>query len=44
MWITADDRHIPVLIKSGIVIGSIEVSLLQASLPTGGGGKPPRNS
>ncbi len=41
LWITADDRHIPVLIKSGIVIGSIEVSLLDATVPdiNGDGGK-----
>ncbi len=41
LWITADDRHIPVLIKSGIVIGNIEVSLLDATVPdiNGDGGK-----
>ncbi|HJT25128.1 MAG TPA: DUF3108 domain-containing protein, partial [bacterium] len=41
IWLTADDRHIPVLIKSGIVIGSIEVSLLDATVPeiNGDGGK-----
>ena len=41
LWITADDRHIPVLIKSGIVIGAIEVSLLDATVPEidGDGGK-----
>jgi hypothetical protein len=33
MWVTADSRHVPVLIKSAIVIGSIEISLLQATLP-----------
>ena len=33
LWITADSRHVPVLIKSAIVIGSIEISLLQATLP-----------
>jgi hypothetical protein len=31
--VTADSRHVPVLIKSAIVIGSIEISLLQATLP-----------
>ena len=41
LWLTADDRHIPVLIKSAIVIGSIEVSLLDATVPdiNGDGGK-----
>ena len=41
LWITADSRHIPVKIKSGIVIGSIEVSLLDAVVPdiNGDGGK-----
>ena len=41
LWITADDRHIPVLIKSAIVIGSIEVTLLNAVVPdiNGDGGK-----
>jgi LysM repeat protein len=33
MWVTADSRHVPVFIKSGIVIGSIEISLIQAILP-----------
>jgi len=33
MWVTADLRHVPVLIKSAIVIGSIEISLLEATLP-----------
>lgn len=33
LWVTADQRHIPILIKSGIVIGSIEVTLLNASVP-----------
>ncbi len=33
LWITTDPRHVPVLIKSGIVIGSIEVTLMQATLP-----------
>lgn len=33
LWVTADQRHIPVLIKSGIVIGSIEVTLLNATVP-----------
>jgi len=33
LWVTADPRHVPVFIKSGIVIGSIEISLLQATLP-----------
>jgi hypothetical protein len=33
LWVTADSRHVPVLIKSAIVIGSIEISLLQATLP-----------
>jgi hypothetical protein len=33
LWVTADSRHIPVKIKSGILIGSIDVDLLEASLP-----------
>ncbi|HTA76954.1 MAG TPA: DUF3108 domain-containing protein, partial [bacterium] len=33
MWVTTDPRHVPIFIKSGIVIGSIEISLLQATLP-----------
>lgn len=41
LWVTADERHIPVRIKSAIVIGSIDVSLLDAVLPDiqGDGGK-----
>jgi hypothetical protein len=34
LWITTDERHIPVKIKSGIVIGSIDVDLLEATLPS----------
>jgi hypothetical protein len=33
LWVTADSRHVPILIKSGIVVGSIDVTLLQATLP-----------
>ncbi len=33
LWITADARHVPVLVKSGIVIGSIKITLMQATLP-----------
>jgi hypothetical protein len=33
MWVTEDSRHVPVLVKSAIVIGNIEISLLQATLP-----------
>jgi hypothetical protein len=33
LWVTADCRHVPIMIKSGIIIGNIEVSLLQAILP-----------
>lgn len=33
IWVTADQRHIPVLIRSAIVIGNIEATLLNASLP-----------
>ena len=33
LWVTDDERHIPVKIKSGIVIGSIDVDLLDATLP-----------
>lgn len=32
-WVTADSRHIPVKIQTGIVIGSIDVDLLEANLP-----------
>jgi len=41
LWITADSRHLPVLIKSAIVIGSIQVSLMDATVPdiNGDGGK-----
>ncbi len=43
LWITADGRRIPVLIKSAIVVGNIEVSLLDAVVPdiNGDGGKLP---
>ncbi len=34
LWVTDDDKHIPVKIKSGIVIGSIDVDLLDATIPT----------
>ncbi len=33
LWVTDDDKHIPVKIKSGIVIGSIDVDLLDATIP-----------
>ncbi|HXL72897.1 MAG TPA: DUF3108 domain-containing protein, partial [bacterium] len=33
LWVTADSRHVPVLVKSSILIGSVEISLLQATLP-----------
>jgi Protein of unknown function (DUF3108) len=41
LWITANERHIPVLIKSAIVVGSVEISLLDAAVPDikGDGGK-----
>lgn len=41
LWVTADARHIPVRIKSAIVIGDIDVSLLDATVPDidGDGGK-----
>lgn len=41
LWVTADSRHLPVLIKSAIVIGSIQVSLMGATVPDidGDGGK-----
>ena len=41
LWVTADARHIPVRIKSAIVIGDIDVSLLDAAVPDidGDGGK-----
>jgi hypothetical protein len=33
LWVTADQRHIPVLIKSAIVVGNISIALLDATLP-----------
>lgn len=41
LWVTADSRHIPVLIKSAIVVGNIQVSLMGATVPdiNGDGGK-----
>ena len=41
LWVTADSRHIPVLIKSAIVIGNIQVSLMAVTVPdiNGDGGK-----
>ena len=33
LWVTADPRHIPVLIKSAIVVGNISIALLDATLP-----------
>ncbi len=33
LWLTADPRHVPVYVKSGIAIGSIEITLMQATLP-----------
>jgi len=41
LWVTADSRHLPVLIKSAIVIGNIQVSLMGATVPdiNGDGGK-----
>jgi hypothetical protein len=33
LWVTADQRRIPVLAKSAIVIGSVEISLLDIVIP-----------
>jgi phage tail protein X len=33
LWVTADERHIPVRVKSAIVIGNIDIVLLEAVLP-----------
>lgn len=33
LWVTADDRHIPVRVKSAIIIGSLDIVLLEATLP-----------
>jgi hypothetical protein len=33
LWVTADSRHIPVLVRSAILIGSVEVSLLDVVIP-----------
>jgi hypothetical protein len=33
LWVTADQRHIPVLVRSAILIGSVEVALLDVVIP-----------
>jgi hypothetical protein len=33
IWLTDDDRHVPVMIKAKIFIGSIDIILQEASLP-----------
>ncbi|HEY5037774.1 MAG TPA: DUF3108 domain-containing protein, partial [bacterium] len=33
LWVTADSRHIPLLVRSSIIIGSIEIALLEATIP-----------
>jgi hypothetical protein len=33
LWVSADARHFPVKIRSGIVIGNIDVDLVDASFP-----------
>ena len=33
LWVTADARHIPVLIQTKILIGSINIELVEAELP-----------
>jgi phage tail protein X len=33
IWLTDDQRHLPVLVKSRIFIGSVEATLIKASLP-----------
>ena len=38
IWVTADERHIPVKAQSGIVIGHVDVDLLDANLPPIGNG------
>ena len=37
IWLTDDDRHMPVLVRSAIFIGHVEATLLEASLPRPGG-------
>ncbi len=34
LWVTADQRHMPVKVESGIVIGSIDIDLVDATLPS----------
>lgn len=33
IWVTADERKVPVLIKSKIIVGSIDIELIDAKLP-----------
>lgn len=33
LWVSADERHFPVKIESSLVIGSIDIDLLEASFP-----------
>ena len=33
LWVTADPRHLPVLIQTKILIGSINIELIEATLP-----------
>jgi hypothetical protein len=33
LWVSADERHFPVKIKSSLVIGSIDIDLLEATFP-----------
>jgi LysM repeat protein len=37
LWVTADARHLPVKIQSKIIIGAINIELIQADLPLLGG-------
>jgi len=37
LWVTADPRHMPVKIQSKILIGNVDIELVQADLPLLGG-------
>jgi hypothetical protein len=37
LWVTADARHMPVKIQTKILIGNVDIELIQADLPLLGG-------
>ena len=37
IWVTDDERHVPVKVESAIVVGNISINLLDATLPLMGG-------